>query len=212
MRFKKFGWLILNWLPLLGLLTLVISVSNRWNWVHTYDHYLQKIIHGWQSPGLTPLVKIYTQLGNAKPFIFISIVILGMLLWRGYDRLAAFFLADVVLGNAINHLIKLWIQRPRPHFRLITIGGYSFPSGHSVAAMLLFGSLIFITTQTVRSPKWRISWILTCIILMLLLGLSRVYLNVHYPSDVTAGLLLGLVILQTTHWIFYRKKESQHAW
>ena len=212
MRFKKFGWLILNWLPLLGLLTLVISVSNRWNWVHTYDHYLQKIIHGWQSPGLTPLVKIYTQLGNAKPFIFISIVILGMLLWRGYDRLAAFFLANVVLGNAINHLIKLWIRRPRPHFRLITIGGYSFPSGHSVAAMLLFGSLIFITTQTVRSHKWRISWILTCIILMLLLGLSRVYLNVHYPSDVTAGLLLGLVILQTTHWIFYRKKESQHAW
>lgn len=211
MRFKKFGWLILNWLPLLGLLTLVISVSNRWNWVHTYDRYLQKIIHGWQSPGLTPLVKIYTQLGNAKPFIFISIVILGMLLWRGYDRLAAFFLANVVLGNAINHLIKLWIRRPRPHFRLITIGGYSFPSGHSVAAMLLFGSLIFITTQTVHSPKWRISWILTCIILMLLLGLSRVYLNVHYPSDVTAGLLLGLVILQTTHWIFYRKKESQHA-
>lgn len=42
MRFKKFGWLILNWLPLLGLLTLVISVSNRWNWVHTYDRYLQK--------------------------------------------------------------------------------------------------------------------------------------------------------------------------
>jgi membrane-associated phospholipid phosphatase len=114
-------------------------------------------------------------------------------------------------------LLKLYFSRPRPDdpvFR--TAAGFSFPSGHAMSAMTFYGLLIYITWRNVENPFVR--WLLTVLLMffILLIGFSRVYLRVHYASDVLAGFSLGLVWLVLSLWIMkkietYTRKEIAPA-
>lgn len=96
----------------------------------------------------------------------------------------------------LNKLIKTAVQRPRPDdvVHLISEGGFSFPSGHSITSMFVFGLLIFLVRSNVRNKT--AANVLTAVlsIPMILIGLSRIYLGVHYPTDVLAGWCLGIAV------------------
>lgn len=105
-------------------------------------------------------------------------------------------LSNTILSVIINNLIKIIIERPRPsHLRLIEQGGYSFPSGHSMIAVLLYGTLIYFVNKNIKTRKLKIFFNIFFIQLILLIGISRIYLGVHYPSDVLGGYFLSLTII-----------------
>ena len=103
----------------------------------------------------------------------------------------------MIVTLCINQIIKHLIKRPRPPVeeRLITQNGYSFPSGHSMMALCLYGVLIYFVMTKVKDKKKKIFLVSILSLIILLIGLSRIYVRVHYPSDVAAGFLITISIL-----------------
>lgn len=120
----------------------------------------------------------------------------------------------VALGSfAVMSGLKLFFQRPRPLSPVFEAAhGFSFPSGHSMSAMTFYGLIIFIVWDKIenKTARWLLSVLLVFIIF--LIGFSRVYLRVHYASDVLAGFAIGLIWLVISLWVIgkieaYTKKE-----
>ena len=141
------------------------------------------------SDTITPIAKVITQFGGAIFLITLSIILLiviknkkiGILIW-----------INLAISTIINQILKNIIQRPRPtEFRIINENGYSFPSGHSMASAAFYGFLIYLICKKVNNKylKWTLITLLS--ILIILVGASRVYLGVHYTSDVIAGILIS---------------------
>jgi undecaprenyl-diphosphatase len=125
-------------------------------------------------------------------FIWPPIVVLLVLKHKLPSAVA---LAVVALGvYPWNDLLKSIFQRARPSgaVDLLSVQSFSFPSGHSMAAGAVFGMLALLAWRELP-PRWRTPAIVICGLLMVLIALSRVYLNVHYPTDVLAGLLVGIL-------------------
>lgn len=142
---------------------------------------------------LTFLFKTITQLGSAIYLIIITILCIIFVKNKKYKVTIPL---NLVLIALINLIMKNIFVRPRPdEFRVIDETGYSFPSGHSMASMAFYGYLIYIIHKNVKNKilKYILCTILS--ILILLIGLSRIYLGVHYTSDVIAGLCFSMTYL-----------------
>ena len=95
----------------------------------------------------------------------------------------------------VNSSLKLIFLRERPTDMLIDIGGYSYPSGHSFVSMAFYGLLIYLVAKLDIKKKTKNIIIILLSILVLLIGTSRIYLGVHYPSDVLGGFIGGIIYL-----------------
>lgn len=145
------------------------------------------------SDKVTPLVKIITSFGGATFLILLTIILFITIKNKKIGYLIGINLISITV---LNQLLKFILQRPRPtEYRIIDETGYSFPSGHSMISMAFYGFLIYIINKKVQSKKIKI--ILTCILslLILMIGISRIYLGVHYTSDVLAGFLVSIAYL-----------------
>lgn len=157
-------------------------------------------------PGWTAVARGVTRLGNDTWAFPIALVVAGVLhvigkrgegeTWR---HEWAFFLGVMLSGTLTGRLIKRLVDRPRPEetLRLVEEFSPSFPSGHAVFGAILFGMLgVWIWRGMAGRPVWlRSIGVLFSVILAVLVGGSRVWLGVHYPSDVGGGLVLGLIFV-----------------
>ena len=128
---------------------------------------------------------------------------ISLALWLGKRRADAVAVLLVLIPDGINALLKVLVDRPRPDFTILISQPHnpSFPSGHSVHAFLLFGLLIIIVGEVIK-PFWlrtAIQGLLAAVILAC--GASRVYLGVHWPSDVLGGFLMGGLSLVAILWV-----------
>ncbi len=137
--------------------------------------------------------KVITILANWQMIFLLSFVILGF----ATDKVLAVLTAVITgFGYLINETLKQTFVRPRPIVMHLThAGGYSMPSGHAMAAMVFYGLILIFFATSVKDKKYRYLSYVLLILLIGLIGFSRVYLRVHYVSDVLAGFALGLVIL-----------------
>jgi membrane-associated phospholipid phosphatase len=164
--------------------------------LRTLDHATVAWFHDHTQAAMTQVMGAITLLGG--PLIVLSgtaVIALGLLLARAW-RTCALFVAVVPGGMLLNVAVKEVIQRHRPVFvdPLLTLTTYSFPSGHTVAAMLLYGALAAYWLRHGGRVSRRAA-LLAGPLVVALVGLSRLYLGVHYLSDVIAGLLEGLAWL-----------------
>ena len=114
-----------------------------------------------------------------------------------------------ISSTGVMFLLKLLLQRERPAVPLIVKAhGYSFPSGHTFTSVCFFGMLIYIVYQKIEKPwlKWLL--IIMMAILVLLIGFSRIYLKLHYTSDVIAGLCLGIIWLLLAKWLLFKTQQK----
>ena len=101
---------------------------------------------------------------------------------------------NVTIGSLIMWILKNIIRRPRPSWKWIKQSGFSYPSGHTVAAFLLYGTLILIVNKKIKGKMKYICYLILSLI-MVLIGISRIYFGAHYISDVVASIILSLIIL-----------------
>lgn len=129
--------------------------------------------------------------------IYALLGIVGILFIFLKDKITAVFVAvDLILAAFINNIfLKSLFQRERPLNKLIEENGYSFPSGHSFVAVAFYGFLIYLICTSRLQKKYKVIISVLLTLLIFLIGISRIYLGVHYPSDVAAGLIGGLVFL-----------------
>lgn len=141
----------------------------------------------------TEIVKMITNI-TSPIMVIITLLILVLAI---KDKKIKISLVINLLGiTIINNLIKVIIARPRPEInKLVTETGYSFPSGHSITSMVFYGYLVYLTYKYINNKKIKIPLIIFLILLIPTIGLSRIYLGVHYASDVLCGFLLGTIYL-----------------
>lgn len=145
------------------------------------------------SDNLTPFVKIVTQLGDA--LVIILMTVMGFVLFKD-KRIGVSIVINLVTITMLNLILKGIMMRPRPEIsQLISVRGYSFPSGHSMVSLAFYGYFIYLayTYMKNKKGKWAIIMILSAIIL--LVGLSRIYLGVHFATDVVGGFCFSIFYL-----------------
>ena len=186
---KKRYW-ILGGCLVLFILLLVLIVTNQ---IEGFDNLVYQGIFI-NHPFWNEFYKYFTHIGSTVSVIVITIV-LFFVLRKKKDKIM--LLSSVAITVAMNQIIKHIVLRPRPPLerRLIQKGGYSFPSGHAMISMCLCGLFIYFCATRIKNKTTRIICITLLCILMLMIGISRIYLGVHYPSDIIGGYLLSLAIL-----------------
>lgn len=184
-----------------GIAILVVQQGNI-----TIDTTVYNWIAKWQSNPMTQIAKIVTMLGSAA--VLITIAALALL---GKDRKLGILISiNLIIISIANYTIKWLIQRPRPEesLRLVTEHGFSFPSGHSMVSMAFYGLLIYILWERVKNRYWKYAICTGLAILIMLIGISRIYLGVHYATDVMGGFLISIVyLIGITSLIAYWKKK-----
>jgi undecaprenyl-diphosphatase len=146
-----------------------------------------------REPGVTELMRGFTWLGGTVLAAVVLAVAAGAAYWRTRQpRWPAFFAGTIAGAVGLDNLIKLVVDRPRPHFhRLTDIAGSSFPSGHSATGAAMFLALAYLATRGPRGTvPARFIWAVA-ITITVVVASSRVYLGAHWPSDVAGGMLLG---------------------
>jgi len=163
------------------------------------DLAVSAFLHAQAEPAFTAAMLVVSFMGSYV--IVVASLLLGAILaWRRcwYD-LSTLVLA-VAGGELINLLLKALFARDRPTFPdpLVTAIGASFPSGHAMASMIFYGLMIYFGVRWLTAWRWRVLVVVTGTVLIVLIGFSRIYLGVHYLSDVLAGYAAGLTWLAFT--------------
>ena len=188
---KNLKWIIL-FICLIGFLALAEDVFNKE--IMNGDIIGYKFISTYLiSDFATPIAKFITNFGGAIFLIGIAVILFIVIKNK---KIGISIIANLGIITILNQLLKRILQRPRPEeFRIINESGYSFPSGHSMISMAFYGYLIYLIYKYVKNKylKWFLITILG--ILIVNIGISRIYLGVHYTSDVLAGFLISISYL-----------------
>jgi len=174
-----------------------------------FDDPVRHFLYSLQSDALTIPTVILTHMSNWIFMVGVCIVLL--LIPRTRFRFGVPLSAGALATVALNHLIKSLVERPRPEVaQLVEESYHSFPSGHSTNSMFFYGMSIWLVWHYVQSPALRTVLTVALAIPMLLIGPTRVYLGVHYPTDVVAGWCIGFVaILVIAEIICRRERRTQ---
>ena len=191
---KNLKWVVL-FICLVGFLALTEDVFNKE--IMQGDIIGYKIISTFLiSDFVTPIAKFITNFGGA---IFLSIATIALLLLIKNKKIGLSLFSNIVIITILNQLLKRILRRPRPtEFRIVEETGYSFPSGHSMVSMAFYGYLIYLIYRYIKNKYIKWSLIVLLSILICLIGISRIYLGVHYTSDV-----LGVFLLSISYLVVY---------
>ena len=149
-----------------------------------------------------------TWIGEVWSMICLSLCVVAILLLRKMQIEALFFAIVMAVSSISNPIMKNTFDRERPtKLRLVEIGGYSFPSGHAMGSTSFFGSLIALSSHYLDG-KPRIVMISFCIFMIAMICMSRIYLGVHYPTDVIAGVTAGVICILGVSLFFKGKFKS----
>ena len=187
---KNIKWIIL-FILLLIVIDIVEDVFDKE--ILKFDIIGYSIISNAINPVVTPIAMFITNLGGVS--VICVLTILSFLLLKD-KKISVSILLNVIIATILNVLLKNVIQRPRPNeLKLIVETGYSFPSGHSMVGMAFYGFLIYLVYKYLKNKKLKVILISFFSVLIILIGLSRIYLGVHYTSDVIAGFLISTCYL-----------------
>lgn len=188
---KNLKWIVL-FICLIGFLALAEDVFNKE--IMNGDIVGYKLVSTFLiSDFATPIAKFITNFGGAI-FIIILTVVLFVLIKN--KKIGISIISNLVIITAINQILKRIVQRPRPtEYRIIEETGYSFPSGHSMVSMAFYGYLIYLIYKYVKNKYLKWISIILLSILICSIGISRIYLGVHYTSDVLGGFFISISYL-----------------
>jgi len=174
---------------LLFILITALMITNN---TKVFDDTIYKYIFSLRNDLLDTIFKTITKFGDTITIIIMVFVLLIFLGKENIYKLILTVVTTVLTNQGLKHIIR----RIRPeHIRLIKEKGYSYPSGHSMIAIATYGLLIYLVYKNVKNKLLKTILILLLLILILGIGISRVYLGVHYPTDVLAGFTISLPII-----------------
>lgn len=189
------NWLIAGMLIAIGLLLLFVDLAEDMinQELGMFDHTVTSFIMAVKSPQMTEIMKLITAMGS-------SLILIGIALLAGWYLIKikkqswdATMLITALAGSSImDTILKLAFHRNRPDLMdLVQVSGFSFPSGHAMNSFVFYGMLTYLVWINFKPGKAIYLTSFIFILLILLIGISRVYLGVHYPSDIVAGYAAG---------------------
>ena len=174
---------------ILSLLTTIIIINKQSLDILLYNHFIKYLI----NPHLTTIFKFITNIGGPVSLIITTIILMFLIKDK---KINLSLIINLLTITVMNTIIKELVKRPRPSgYNIITETGYSFPSGHSMVGLAYFGYLIYLTNKYLSNKYLKLTITIFLSLLIISIGLSRIYLGVHYASDVIAGFLLSSIYL-----------------
>lgn len=178
-----------NYRRYLFLIPLVLFIADYLlivnGWMKIIDQFVFESLRLFASDQLTEIFKIITNLGS-----FWGILIVIFLVFLVNRKVSYICLGASIIQTSLNRVIKAIVRRPRPNVDVfIRESNFSFPSGHAMAITCLYGLLIYYLYRS--KIRYRKLLIVICVLIIVLVSLSRVYLGVHYFSDIIGGILLS---------------------
>ena len=165
-----------------------------------FDSNIQTWVRGGLPAGLTRFFKTITMLGNTPVQAIIAIVAVIWLYLRQYKAEAIFVGASGLLASILIVSLKYIYQRQRPSItHLVHASGYSFPSGHSLGTFMILGAIAIVLAQRLAKKESKIAVYGITGLLIFLVGLSRIYVGVHYLTDVLAGFSLAFGLINAIY-------------
>ncbi|MCK6462306.1 MAG: phosphatase PAP2 family protein [Candidatus Pacebacteria bacterium] len=162
-----------------------------------------------RSVFLTSFFKTVTYLGEWSIVLAVAIIVALVLITKGKKVYALTLALITFLSIGSVFILKYAIQRPRPIDGIIDETSFSFPSLHAVLSVAFYGLIIYFLWERFKSPRFRFFKILFGLVLVLFIGFSRVYLGVHYLSDVLGGYLLGLFWLTAGIYASFKSGKAR---
>jgi membrane-associated phospholipid phosphatase len=148
------------------------------------------------TPGRTSFMAFISFLGKHTLLIPLNFLLIGFFLYRKKKWLAIRIASLALSSLLLKFMLKLFFQRERPSIPVIEkVWGYSFPSGHALIGVVFYGLLIYVVWHEVKQKWLKTALISFFALLILFISFSRIYLRVHYASDVIAGLAVGIIWL-----------------
>lgn len=185
-----------------GLIALLIQDRQ----IDNFDQTIAAWIQALESPVLTHLMEGFTVIGSGWVIaILVPVIAIFLYLVLGHRRELIFFIGVIIGSSLLNVVLKIIFHRARPTIHhIIEATGYSFPSGHSMAAFTLYGIVTFLLWRHLSDSFKRGILVLFSTVMILMIGISRIYLGVHYPSDVLGGYMASGSWLAASIWFFHR--------
>lgn len=174
------------------LISLIVAILN--NSIVSLDTTVYNLISQYLiNDSITPIIKFITNFGGT--IVLITIAICSFFVFND-KKISLCLCLDLLIIKILNIIIKLIVARPRPvGINIISENGFSFPSGHSMVSAAFYGLIIYLIYYYVKNKPLKIFLIILLTFLIIGIGVSRIYLGVHYPSDVLGGWLLALAFL-----------------
>lgn len=188
--------LVFIWLLFLGCIIVFLWLGRE---IMTGDEvWLDEAAFGFaasiSNPVLDGIIKFITFFASRQFLTPTALALVGYYLFVRKHRWNSLKVPVVALGSiTLNIILKYFFDRERPMSPLVDASGLSFPSGHSMVAASFYGLLIYLVWQNVKDVRYRNALVTLLVIFVLLIGFSRIYLRVHYATDVVAGFAAGFL-------------------
>lgn len=161
--------------------------------INAIDETIYNLIFKLFSTPTTFIMTFISHLGSATILILICIILYILLKDK---KMALIIMLNLAIVYLLNVIIKMIIARPRPDIlRLVYETGYSFPSGHAMVATGFYGFLIYIANKKIKNKALRRCITILLTLLIFLIGISRIYLGVHYATDIIGAFMIGIIYL-----------------
>ena len=197
-KFKIYGLIVF----IATLVFIGVAVGVQTGYLDGFDDAVRYRVYSMRSDKLTVFWRFITHSGDRYVVIILGIILLLIKSLR--EKYGVKFAIATLSSTALYQIMKYIFQRPRPDLalRLIEQGGYSFPSGHSMNCLVSYGILIYLLLRYCENR--RIAKLLSfgLGLLTILIGFSRVYVGVHYPTDIIGGWSLGIAVLVAMIYAF----------
>lgn len=192
---KNIKYCLISLVLLLILIALLLT-----GYISKIDSYFATLIY--HQYVLTSIFKIVTFFGSFIGIVLICIFLIFII--KDLKKLIWLY-TTIISSTLINNIVKIIIARPRPLLEhLVEETTYSFPSGHAMATLTFYGAIIFLIWQSNISKKLKRIFTFLLMVLIILIGFSRIYLNVHHLSDILGGYLFSIIIINLAIY-FYQK-------
>lgn len=181
---------------ILLLIFILIMVLVLLGYTTSIDSYVYNLVTSNMTDGKNNFFKFITLLGSTKYMICMCIVFLIIAVLTNKKRLTTNVILGLITSTIVNNVVKIIVCRERPDvLKLVEETTYSFPSGHTMAATMLYGILIYYVYNSKLNKYIKILLITLLSLLIILIMISRIYLGAHYVTDVVAGLFLSAFLV-----------------
>jgi len=200
---KNRKWIII----ILTILFILLSLFIGFNLIKPFDTFMYELITFKMNDIITLIYKCITFLGSTLFIILLCILFLIIFIVLKKKNYGLIISGVLIISTIFNNVLKIIFCRERPNvLKLVFEDSYSFPSGHTMASVSMYGILIYIFIKSNINKKLKIILISILSIIPILVGLSRVYLGAHYISDIIGGFLVSIILLLIETYIIDKKK------
>ena len=189
-------------------LSFACAIINQNSFLLCFDNQIATLENNLHTPTLNTLALGITKIGDPIESFFIILIFSIFLLIKKEKKSFYILITSTALGGALMELIKVIVQRPRPISHLLFETDFSFPSGHATIGTVFLLASILLIAPLIKKTLYKKLFIVITSILFLLIALSRIYLSVHFASDIIGGILLGSLMYLLSSLIICHKKEN----